>query len=977
MPVLCLESDWMFEITVDAQKHELAMRAFQNSGDVQFSLRVNDRFDNRAVLSTSRELVQPDTGLWYFFHSKTKIIESKNSIEILTCPVEDQTLSPYPAMMVHYRFDKVENQAAVRVQTWFTSPLPIIFYNFSWMHLRPDETLFEEYEGFGPPWQGGLSEMKHPMRFESLAIRNNDGFVALTDCGEAMWTPDNPDYSPEWSHDCPAEQIKQRKCMGVLAPCATLLRNVNSFLYTSSHPLMTTLVFGAGSVEMPQNSNHIVLPSSPVCDGELFEIEKDGFGVAIKRREDGVTLAGISLTDFKPDFEASIVPMVRLVIRSVLSGEVRMLTSDKGWTYTKVRAYGDTLDVYLKDQDGIMGIAVHAIAVCSAKRIDWSVKIHNDSPDWSVLYATYPGIGFTGGKPSAVLPEDSGVLIKDAYGSGQHASGIYPSGFRMTMPCIGIYDPQKHDNNGLYVAVHDSSGARKDIVCDFLTTGYGAIEFSFGAKNIGRPANSFELAGQLTIRQFSGDWYDFGLIYRDYVHNHASWLPLHGRQDSPQWMRDVPLYIMDWMPNDNPDADPIPISIRPSVEPLRNDWYQTPIRLAQELQVPIGYHLYNWHWIPFNNDFPHYFPVKEDMVHGVQELHKHGIYVMPYINGRLWDTKDRRGEDYMFESDALADTSKSRDNKPDLETYASHEPDGTLAQLAAMCPTSVLWRNVMLKTVLRLFNECHVDAVYLDQIAAACVNLCSDIEHKHTPGNGDWWVTAYRLLMDRLNMERPDGHGFTTECNAEVYANAFDGFLTWAWISSSMVPVFPLVYGGYIAMLGRNTNGYKKNDLQYYRFHIAQAVLFGQQIGWINSDLVDNPDKLSFMKMMTDMRYRFRDYFSQGDMLRPPHYNGINPTFVTDTGMGRSQMFVGETLLSGSWRMRSDGRVLIILVNIGEELQECDYTINFTEYSIGSRRLEKVLGDGELTGNKENCITCILPAHNCLVLEMNPKEVCE
>ena len=959
--VLQLEAGWSFTVSLDAAKHALVFAANHAADGERMILETEDKIDNRNTPNSYRKLPQPDNALWHFFHENTHITANGNAIEVTSCPLAAGT--PSASFTAHYRFEALPGLCAVRVSTWFSRQEGMICQDFSWLQMRPVHCDFTDYTGFDPAYSGRLSDVRHPMRFGSLAVQNDACWAALTACGEALWTPENPDYSPEWIQ--PTDVIRHT---GVLAPRATLSKQVNLSLFTEERPLMATLLFGTGKVALPDTLPVPQLPVPKAVTGMLRELKNDRIGVAVKQRPDGVSLAGISLCTFAPDFGASLGPLSRLAVQSVKTGEVRTVTTESGWADAQVCLREKDMSVYLKDPAGLPGIAVHVQASVEHDSVVFQTNILNDNSDWSVAYATYPAVGFTGGNPCAVLPEDSGILLKNAYAGGYHYTGSYPSGFTATMPCIGLYDPLQKADNGLYIAVHDATGARKDITCDFLPTEQGVVEYAFGACNMGKPANAFALAGSLQVRRFSGDWYDFGLIYRDFVHTQTNWLPAHGRQDTPQWMRDVPLYIMDWMPNDNPDADPIPISIRPAEEPERDDWYQTPIRLADTLGMPIGYHLYNWHWIPFNNDFPHYFPVKESMVRGIDAMHEHNIHVMPYINGRLWDTKDKRGEDYRFTKEALSQTSKSRNGMPDVETYASHEPDGSLAELAVMCPTSALWREELLHIVRRLAEECHVDAVYLDQIAAASMNFCCDPAHAHTPGNGDWWVNAYRLLMDRLHMEAPEGCGFTTESNAEVYADSFDGFLTWAWISSSMVPVFPLIYGGHIAMLGRNTNGYKKGDLLYYRFHVAQAVLFGQQIGWINPDLVDVPEKLSFMKLMAGLRYRYRDFFSAGDMLRPPRLVGENPIFVTDTGMGRSQMFTGETLLAGAWRLRADGRVLIMLVNVGNAGQACQFAIDFNEYRIHANALEAVYGDGTLRDTGGSMIRCELPAQQCLVL---------
>jgi hypothetical protein len=86
---------------------------------------------------------------------------------------------------------------------------------------------------------------------------------------------------------------------------------------------------------------------------------------------------------------------------------------------------------------------------------------------------------------------------------------------------------------------------------------------------------------------------------------------------------------------------------------------------AKFMGVPVGFHWYNWHQIPFDNDYPHYFPTKEGFAEGVRELQQSGVFVMPYINGRLWDTRDKGTEDWQFSKVALP---QRRNGKTELHT---------------------------------------------------------------------------------------------------------------------------------------------------------------------------------------------------------------------------------------------------------------------------------------------------------------------
>ncbi len=134
------------------------------------------------------------------------------------------------------------------------------------------------------------------------------------------------------------------------------------------------------------------------------------------------------------------------------------------------------------------------------------------------------------------------------------------------------------------------------------------------------------------VRQlFQGDWFDAAVIYRRWVREHARWYPRPadaGREDTPRWMRDLHVWALG-------GGDP------KSGKPVLQDF-------AQQMGLAVGFHWYNWHQIPFDNDYPHYFPADDGFAEAVKLLQQKDIHVMPYINGRLWDTHDRGAEDHEF-----------------------------------------------------------------------------------------------------------------------------------------------------------------------------------------------------------------------------------------------------------------------------------------------------------------------------------------
>lgn len=951
---------WRLSLWLEKENHCLCLEA-EHDGCI-WKLHAEDILDNTEDHPSSFCLETQYKGRFWLFHDGTRIVQNSDGITLHTCPVNCETNAPVPALMAHYRLRM--DGAQLLVSTSFASEIPWICHNLHWMQWKLYGPSCDRIYGFDPNCV--LPEATHPLRFGSVAVAGAHTWASMYGCGETLWTPVHKGESltPDWVASSLNAQ-EDETFLGTLSPLGGICSEMDISLADEKRPLKMTLAFGTGTPDPPKDEekkrNVLHLPR-----GRMERLRSGALEAAVCIREDGITLMGLSLADGRVDEAAAILPLTRLTVRKTEDGSIHTLTSEHGWRHVRVTNSETIMRLWLDGPEGISDLSVSVEArACPCERIEWRVRVLNANPSYSVLSATYPGTSFSGEGVTLFEPSHSGSLIRNACKKGYCASGAYPSGFQFTMPVFGAYSETV--GNGLYVAVHDRQAMRKQMRVQCFPNGQGTFEFEFPAIHMGIPATAFSLAGCLVWQRFHGDWYDMSQIYRAFAQT-APWFAPHGRPDSPAWMRDVPLYIMDWMPNDNPDADPVPISIRPAQEPPRDAWVRKPIELADALGVPIGYHLYNWHWIPFNNDFPHYFPVKEGLREGVEALHCHQVHVMPYINGRLWDTHDRRGEDWRYSAEAAPATAKAENGSTYIESYASHEPDGRLAELAVMCPQSAVWRRELAAIVRRLANDYMMDAVYIDQVAAANANLCCDPTHAHVSGNGDWWVESYRLLMERLRAEAPEGFGFTTECNAEPYADQFDGFLTWVWIMPNLVPFFPAVYAGHIAMLGRNTNGYKKQDLPYFRFHLAQAVLFGQQMGWINADVVDNAEKMSFLKEMTGLRWTFRDFFSRGDMLRPPKLKGQNPHFLTDTGMGYAIMFDAETLLAGAWRMRDDKNVLIMLINIGDTEQTARFAFDWKEAGATYENAAQAYGQGRLISADCDGINCVLPPHACVAL---------
>ncbi len=628
-------------------------------------------------------------------------------------------------------------------------------------------------------------------------------------------------------------------------------------------------------------------------------------------------------------------PVANLKIKRLSDNREFELDSMCGFKKTKVFHYQTYTEIALLNPRGgeITDFTVLITIKPLKTRIVWNVAILNDNHGYSVLSASYPVLKIKG-DVIAFLPKYGGIVETNIIQNGFSDKEIYPRGGAYTMQYFAFYK----DNKGVYAAIHDGTGAVKEFsvntdkeenTCEWIA--------DFPAIGMGNGANAFELAGAMVWQALDGDWYDAANIYRAFVFDNAQWIPKvnqDGRMDTPKWFKEIPFWIMDWMPNCSGKEDEIPVNLRPANHEKTNedDWYALPIQLQKALGVPIGYHLYNWHKIPFNNDYPHYFPAQDGAFEGVQKLKENNIYVMPYINARLWDTLDFENTDYMFSKVGKKWATKDACGNVYTQRFASYEKDGEKCRLAVMCPSSGVWKTQISSVLKRLFYELQVDAVYLDQIAASAPMLCQDGQHNHLPGGGNWWAASYNHMLKRYQIEKRENTALTSESNAETYLKTLDGYLTWLWVQSNSVPAFSRVYAGYAVFFGRNSDGPKKEDVLFFKHSIAQSLVYGQQLGWINADVVSDKHKLEFLKRMVQLRYQYTRFFNSGELLRPP----VVTCDIEDALVAPAMRFKGPQVIRhvicGAWRLWDNTQTVMFAVNIANKTIHAALTINPAEY---------------------------------------------
>ncbi len=587
---------------------------------------------------------------------------------------------------------------------------------------------------------------------------------------------------------------------------------------------------------------------------------------------------------------------------------------------------GDTLLVWDGLGAGPLGqLTVQLTGKQLSPGVSWRLDIENRGKA-AVRTVTFPDLQFPVGKDDmVVIPSVSGRLHSASRPLAYR--GEYPRG-TLAMQCCGFYGP----DGGTYAAVHDPYGSKKNLQMNIGNDGHLVIRWSWPVPNMGVPGTGWKMPGEVVVRPFKGDWFDIAQIYRDWVEKEALWWPRGkqaGRPDTPDWFKDTAVWVQAGGPwprgSAKMDIDQVVSGTKQFAEYMGD--------------IPCALHWYNWHQIGFDDDYPNYFPAKEGFAKGVKELQETGVRVVPYINAYMWST-----EVESFKATALPAACKDENGKTYIRKYAD--------RFAVMCPATPLWQKTVKDITLRLESpEFNVDGVYLDQISAQAPVLCFDKTHGHPLGGGCWWTTkGYWPMLDDIRENSRAGKILFSESTAEPYANRLDGYLTWVGYrdGTNAIPLFHAVYAGQVQLFGRLYKGDSWKGVAM-RAKTAQALVWGEQLGWIRPVVLEDPVSAAFLRRQARLRYALRRYLSRGQMARPPAITTDGTTVTANWVFTGDLRVTTPTVLSGAWQ-RDDGKaVVLILVNADDKPHSVTLPFDASIY-----RLEGDLTAREWTGNETN-----------------------
>lgn len=659
--------------------------------------------------------------------------------------------------------------------------------------------------------------------------------------------------------------------------------------------------------------------------------------LGLERTTDGIRVVDLVDTAIKRNlFAKDPLPLFAITLHEVGKPGTVTLTADKGWGKVEIvrndaaKSPPGARELMLNwriPKDTRLGdllVEARVTADPSTNSLRWKMRVARTPKTWGLWRIVFPQVSVADLGPSGAVfvPKAPGEVQRGVWQREYKYTGTYPSGWS-TMPILAAYDESR--KTGLSLAIHDPRGSTKDLLAEsHPKEGTLTLAVDHPVPNMGQPVELYQHEGEAEWRLIRGDWFDVAIAYRDWVRKEAEWYPrlgTEGRSDTPSWMRELSV----WALGDGTSAQCVP----------------TVKSFTKYLGSPSAVHWYNWHEIPFDNDYPHYFPTKPGFAEGVRELQSSGTYVMPYINGRLWDTRDKGAEDFEFTRVALPAVTKNEKGEPYTETYGSKEKDGSPVRLGVMCPTTELWRTKVRDTVLRLMNECGVKGVYIDQVAAAAPPLCFDKSHGHPLGGGHWWTEGYWKLLDAIRRDMPKDRMLTTECNGEPYIRSFDGYLTWHWQYDGQVPAFPAVYGGAVQMFGRSYGGGETQELAL-RMRSGQQLVFGEQIGWINPDKVLGKESGPFFRDVVLLRRKLAAYFSSGEMARPPRLVGNVPDVKADWQWNGVDWVTTSAVLTGAWHRPRDRKMALLFANVSDQPVTARVDLDPRPYGLEIKRMTRI-----------------------------------
>lgn len=542
------------------------------------------------------------------------------------------------------------------------------------------------------------------------------------------------------------------------------------------------------------------------------------------------------------------------------------------------------------DEQDALDVTVRVELPAGADRAYWWIEVENRSEAWSIMEVDFPKLANISEPRHASLAVARGNW-GNLYEEFTEQRGRYPSA-NWPMQFVSLHE----DGTGLYLGYEDPGAWPKHMLCR------AGQEFHYRtpAENATIAGNDFRSPGPFAVGVAGPSWWDAAKMYRQWAlqQQWTSEGPLVTRESTPEAVKDLGLWFIG-----GGAGEQIVANMR---------------RAAEFFGVPIGLHWYTWHRHAFDTHYPEYFPAKPDFKPAVDALVPEGMLIMPYINARIVDKSVEAYEQYI----------PYAAKRPDGDTYT--EVYGNQVPQAPMCAGTEFWQDTIADICETLIGEYGVNAIYLDQIAAAFTALCYDPTHGHPLGGGSWWVDGYREMLRKIqHAAKRDGRDvvITTENNAEPYMDGVDCFLVWNPRYPEEIPMMNAVYSGYTIYFGSNARC--EPGLQPYAMIQGREFIWGSQLGWMGFADAGPTERGNYLREVVRLRHAALKYVIYGELL-----GELEPVNEVGTVTGSWHNWRGEpydatlpAVMSTVWR-GSDDTLGVFIVNVSDRHKTFSYALD-------------------------------------------------
>ncbi len=643
-------------------------------------------------------------------------------------------------------------------------------------------------------------------------------------------------------------------------------------------------------------------------------------------RVSGITKSGTELLE-----EAS--PLFTLHISNTV------IAADSGWGNVNVSNDGSHCRiVFSTPSNANLPAALQATVsiTVTGEQSRWDLSVTGLGSTHTLTDADFPELNLKdfGDSGQFLIPKYSGALIPDPVINVMNYEMFYPRGWSATMQFLAYYN----NDYGVYLGFHDPKASLKHFGVTAHTI-YLNFQGNVVVADKTLAGNDWDFPGHFELDVFDGDWFDAALIYKAWASAEAEYWP----QNTPERaQRQAELGRIGVWGYYQPGATTTITGAKQSMLDYTNYFSGT----------PVGIHWYQWNYLDLDNDYPNYFPERDGMTELVSDLQQSGdAYIMPYINGRLYDT-DLTGT-WNYASKGFPYATKKSDGTAYTQVFNGNT-------FAVMCPTQLAWQNILTDAAQQLTDRIGSKGIYIDQVAAAGPTECMDASHNHPLGGGHWWRDGYRDMFAEVHNAIPAGRFVVVEGGADYLADQVDGFLTDGWLTNNLVPAFQAIYGGKVQLVGKRTGTSRYHNQSFY-CKLSQAFVQGLEPGRTSLWIVHDPDAdiaAPFVKKIATMRYKLKDFLAFGEMLRPLTFTGSIPTITSSwTDYGTPVDVAISAIQSSVYRHQNNSSVALIFANASiTDTLDFSFDFNGSQYGFpGQVYIQKITetsdGTPQLTSN--------------------------